>query len=208
MNHDVRSRRPKGSFDIGLPSKSSLFQIFAGRIARLQQLATIAALEAKTPLQPGGVKLLWLVMTSPPNDASTRRFFAANHFFGLDRQQVVFFVQTTLPAFSPEGRILLATAGTIAESPDGNGAIYASMAAAGILTMLETRNIQYTHVHAVDNVLSMVSSTPTLPSCRPASQLSNCLDARAWAVLNAASPNTASVDGRLLLYADMHVRCW
>eukprot|EP00729_Bicosta_minor_P017824 gene17824-8626_t len=144
---------PKGAFDIGLPSNSSLFQIYAERILRLQDLATIAGLKAK----PGGVKLLWLVMTSPPTDAGTRDFFSSNAYFGLEPTQVVFFVQTTLPAFSPEGEILLSAHDTIAESPDGNGAIYAAMAAAGVLEILEARGVKYTHVHAVDNALSMVS---------------------------------------------------
>lgn len=112
---------------------------------------------SQASLQPGGVKLLWLVMTSPPTDAGTRDFFSSNAYFGLEPTQVVFFVQTTLPAFSPEGEILLSAHDTIAESPDGNGAIYAAMAAAGVLEILEARGVKYTHVHAVDNALSMVS---------------------------------------------------
>ena len=97
---------PKGAFDIGLQSARSLFELFAHRLIRLQQLAISAAIEQGSPerFPAGGPVIRWLVMTSPGNDAATKQFFAAHKHFGLRASQIAFFVQTTLPAFSATGR--------------------------------------------------------------------------------------------------------
>jgi UDP-N-acetylglucosamine/UDP-N-acetylgalactosamine diphosphorylase len=100
---------PKGAFNIGLPSRSTLFGIFAQRIRRLQRLAAVAGVRSNTTVQAGGVQLLWLIMTSPSNHAATQTFFNDNNHFNLSTSQVKFFQQTTLPAFSPAGEILLAS---------------------------------------------------------------------------------------------------
>lgn len=63
------SSDPKGCYDIGLPSKKSLFELQAEKIARLQALA-------------GGSSVLpWYVMTSGPTRKSTESYFRSMKFF-------------------------------------------------------------------------------------------------------------------------------
>lgn len=82
------SSAPKGCYDIGLPSHKSLFQYQAERIARLQTFT-----EEQEGKQAGTVVIPWYVMTSGPTRSETQQFFEKNHFFGLDRKNVIFFEQ-------------------------------------------------------------------------------------------------------------------
>ncbi len=93
------SSDPKGCYNIGLPSKKSLFQIQAEKIKRLQVVA-----EKEYGKPAGSVVIRWYIMTSDPTHDATRAFFGwgkkgerldtgkpAN--FGLSEEQVIFFKQ-------------------------------------------------------------------------------------------------------------------
>lgn len=88
MGTRLGSSAPKGCYDIGLPSHKSLFQYQAERIARLQKVA-----EQTCGKPPGSVVIPWYIMTSGPTRHETDQFFTTNSFFGLDRQNVIFFEQ-------------------------------------------------------------------------------------------------------------------
>lgn len=62
-----------------------------------------------------------------------------------------------MPCFTPEGKILLESAGTIACGPDGNGGIYPALLRSGCIERLKSADVKYLHVFSVDNAL-----------CRPA----------------------------------------
>lgn len=94
------SSAPKGCFDIGLPSKKSLFQLQGERIARVERLA--AKKHSKDT-----VTVPWYVMTSGPTRGPTAKFFEENNYFGLKKENVVIFEQGVLPCISNEGKILL-----------------------------------------------------------------------------------------------------
>jgi UDP-N-acetylglucosamine/UDP-N-acetylgalactosamine diphosphorylase len=94
------SSAPKGCYDIGLPSKKSLFQLQAERIYKVQKLAAKAhdKHEAVIP---------WYVMTSGPTRGPTEAFFRENNYFGLKEENIFIFEQGVLPCVSNDGKILL-----------------------------------------------------------------------------------------------------
>jgi UDP-N-acetylglucosamine/UDP-N-acetylgalactosamine diphosphorylase len=97
------SSAPKGCFDIGLPSKKSLFQIQAERIRRIEHLAHKKAghKDDKKVVVP------WYVMTSGPTRGPTEQYFEEHKYFGLEKENVIIFEQGVLPCISNEGKILL-----------------------------------------------------------------------------------------------------
>jgi len=133
---------PKGAFPIGPLSGKSLFAFFAEKILASQRRY--------------GPRVSWYVMTSPDNDAETRRFFREKGFFGLQEQQVYFFVQGTLPAVDPDGRIFLDSPGRLSLSPDGHGGTLQALVRSGALNHMEQRGITEISYFQVDNVLVRV----------------------------------------------------
>lgn len=99
------SSDPKGCFDIGLPSKKSLFQMQAERIYKIQELAQKQASKESLPTVP------WYVMTSGPTRAPTEKFFKDNNYFGLSADNVIIFEQGVLQCISNEGKILMESKG-------------------------------------------------------------------------------------------------
>mmetsp|Transcript_47241 Transcript_47241/g.106093 ORF Transcript_47241/g.106093 Transcript_47241/m.106093 type:complete len:474 (-) Transcript_47241:9-1430(-) len=140
---------PKGLYNIGLPSKKTLFQLSCEKICRLVELAKSTS--GKTARMP------FLVMTSPFNHDVTMSYFKDNNYFGLPADDVWFFAQGTLPCLTKEGKIMLESAGQVATAPDGNGGFYPALKGSGCLDRLEQIGVKYLHVFSVDNAL-----------CRPA----------------------------------------
>jgi len=133
---------PKGAFPIGPLSGKCLFAFFADKVLATQKRF--------------GKTVPWFIMTSPANDLDTRTFFQKYGFFGLKETQVFFFVQGTLPAVDPDGKIFLASPCQLSLSPDGHGGTLRALSASGALDHMVERGISEISYFQVDNVLVRV----------------------------------------------------
>ncbi|MBP1587711.1 MAG: UDPGP type 1 family protein [Clostridia bacterium] len=130
---------PKGTYDIGLPSHASLFEIQCERLLRASRRF--------------GAAIPWYIMTSRENDGDTRAFFREHGFFGYDAGQIHFFVQNMLPMVDFEGRIVLDSKGHVKEGADGHGGIFAALESSGCFDDMKRRGIKWVFVGGIDNVL-------------------------------------------------------
>ncbi|MEN6475187.1 MAG: UDPGP type 1 family protein [Syntrophaceae bacterium] len=130
---------PKGIVPVSPVKGKSLFQIHAEKILALHR-------------RYGG-SIPFFIMTSRDNDAETRSFFNAHAYFGLDREDVFFFMQGMLPSVSSEGRFLLDQSGGLFMNPDGHGGTLRALKESGALTAMRSRGIEEIFYFQVDNPL-------------------------------------------------------
>lgn len=130
---------PKGAFAISPVRNAPLFQLFA---------ESLLGVERRWGRRPR-----WYIMTSLANHDATRGFFEEHAFFGLSPTDVVFFQQSEMPAFLPDGRIALATPHRVALSPDGHGGSLWALARSGALDDMRQRGIDTISYFQVDNPL-------------------------------------------------------
>ena len=130
---------PKGTFDMGLPSHKSLFELLCENLKRAR---------AKY-----GVVIPWYIMTSKENNGATVKFFEDNNFFGYDKNAIMFFEQGKLPMVDESGKILINEDGLIKEASDGHGGIFQSMKKNGVTDDMNKRGIKWAFVGPVDNIL-------------------------------------------------------
>lgn len=130
---------PKGAFPVSPVRNKTLFQLFAEQVQ-----ATNRRYAARIP---------WYIMTSEANDAATRAFFSRHAYFGVEPEDVTFFMQGAMPAFSFDGKILLDQPGRVALSPDGHGGSLLAMARSGVLSDMRRRGVEHISYFQVDNPL-------------------------------------------------------
>ncbi len=133
---------PKGTFPVTPVLEKTLFQVFAEKIGAAGKRY--------------GVVIPWLIMTSHQNHEATESFLREHAFFGLAPEQVRFFRQGRMPAVDMNGKIMLASQGSIAMSPDGHGGSLRALDRSGALDFLAARGIDIISYFQVDNPLIRV----------------------------------------------------
>ena len=131
---------PKGCAPLGFPGDWTLFELLCRRLNRLGEIA------GRTPL--------FLVMTSPENDAPTRAWFSAHEAL-FPAANLRFFQQGVFPALTPDGQALLASPESLALAPDGNGGVFLALSRSGLLSELEDAGVEWLHIAGVDNAMSV-----------------------------------------------------
>ena len=131
---------PKGTYDIGLDSHKSLFELLCDGI--------------KEEGKKYGVTIPWFIMTSKENNAETEKFFKENKYFGYEKDKnLFFFIQGELPMMDTEGKILIGEDGLIKLAADGHGGIYESLVKTGMTKKMRELGIEWVFIGGVDNCL-------------------------------------------------------
>ncbi len=128
---------PKGAYAIGPVTGRSLFYFHARKIVGF--------------CRRYGVRIPFYVMTSEANNDATRAHFEDHDYFGLDRNDVAFFMQGMWPALDADGRIVLDQPGHVFMSPDGHGGTLTALEKNGCLADMERRGINTVFYFQVDN---------------------------------------------------------
>lgn len=131
---------PKGTYDIGLSSHKSIFEILCDNLK-----------EAK---QKYNVDIPWYIMTSEENNQDTVEFFEKNNYFDYTKTQVKFFKQGRIPMIDTNGKILREENGMIKQAADGHGGIFEAMRKNGVINNMREKGIEWIFVSGVDNILA------------------------------------------------------
>ena len=129
---------PKGTFDIGLDSHKSLFELLCDYL--------------KDESKKYGVDIPWFIMTSRQNNGETIEFFKKNKYFGYEKN-IHFFIQGQLPMVDTEGKILIGEDGLIKEGADGHGGVYESLVKSGMVNKMKELGVEWVFIGGVDNCL-------------------------------------------------------
>ena len=130
---------PKGTFDLGLESHKSIFEILCDTLKKAKK--------------DYGVYVYWYLMTSNENNKATVDFFEKNNYFGYPKEKVAFFKQGELPMINTEGKILIGEDGLVKLAADGHGGIFYSMRRDGVIEDMKSKGIEWVFIGGVDNVL-------------------------------------------------------
>lgn len=130
---------PKGTYPITPIKGKSLFQYFSERIKRASEKYSAA--------------IPWYIMTSDMNHTETVTFFESNNFFGLNKSDLMFFRQGTMPAIGLDGKVLLDSKSSLALSPNGHGGSLLGLRKSGALADMAKRGVEYISYFQVDNPL-------------------------------------------------------
>ena len=129
---------PKGTYDIGLDSHKSLFELLCDGL--------------KESGKKYRVEIPWFIMTSEENNEETINFFKKNRYFGYEKN-VHFFIQGKLPMVDTEGKILIGEDGLIKEAADGHGGVYESLVKNKMIDIMKELGVEWVFIGGVDNCL-------------------------------------------------------
>lgn len=131
---------PKGTYDIGLDSHKSLFELLSDNL--------------KEEGDKHNIIIPWFIMTSRENNGATVEFFKQNDFFGYEKDKTIFFFeQGELPMVDTEGKILIGEDGLVKQAADGHGGIFQALVKNKMTDKMKELGIEWVFVGGVDNCL-------------------------------------------------------
>ena len=131
---------PKGTYDIGLDSHKSLFELLCDNL--------------KEEGKKYGVTIPWFIMTSRENNKDTVEFFEKHRYFGYQKNKnIFFFEQGELPMMDTEGKILIGEDGLVKLAADGHGGIYESLVKTKMTNKMRELGVEWVFIGGVDNCL-------------------------------------------------------
>ena len=135
---------PKGCVPIP-PSGITLFEIFLRKAVGFHKLYHIWPVCA--------------IMTSDETDEYTRRYLQEKNFFGVPKECVSFFCQSSLPLLDEHGEPVVEN-GTLVTGPDGNGKVFSAFHQSGLYHQWSEKGVQAVTCMPIDNPMM----DPFLPS--------------------------------------------
>ena len=130
---------PKGTYELDLEPKKSLFEILCDNL--------------KNVYNQFGIYTKWYIMTSIYNDADTKKYFEEKNYFGYPKEHIKFFKQSQLPIIDVSGKLVLEKLYKIKEASNGNGDIFPSIKRNNILDDMKKNNIEWISFSGIDNVI-------------------------------------------------------
>ncbi|MEO1236737.1 MAG: UTP--glucose-1-phosphate uridylyltransferase [Planctomycetota bacterium] len=129
---------PKGTFPATPIRGAMLFACFAEYLHKVAQKY--------------GHAVPWYVMTSPINDAATRKCFEDNGYFGMKPDEVMIFPQAMMPAIDMQThKVLLESPSSLALSPNGHGGSLKALWTSGAIADMKKRGVEQISYTQVDN---------------------------------------------------------
>lgn len=130
---------PKGTFELDINPKKSLFEILCDNLKEIKNKYSIT--------------IPWYIMTSVYNDTDTKKFFEEKNYFGYPKNMVFFFKQSELPLIDTSGNLILEELYKVKEVSNGNGDVFQSMKKFGILDNMKEKQIEWIFFSGIDNVI-------------------------------------------------------
>lgn len=131
---------PKGTYDIGLDSHKSLFELLSDGL--------------KEAGKKYDVTIPWFIMTSRENNKATIEFFEKHKYFGYQKDKnLFFFIQGELPMMDTEGKILIGEDGLVKLAADGHGGIYEALVKNKMVDKMKELGVEWVFIGGVDNCL-------------------------------------------------------
>lgn len=131
---------PKGTYELNVGEKKPLFTLLSETIREAEK-----KYDAIIP---------WYIMTSRENNTKTTEFFKRHDYFGMGKENIIFFIQNELPMVDTQGKILVDEDGMVKEAADGHGGIFEAIRKENLIEDMNKRGIEWIFIAGVDNVLA------------------------------------------------------
>jgi len=134
---------PKGTFDIGLDSHKSLFELHTEALIDLYHQTNTF--------------IPWYIMTSEDNHKETVAFFKKHNFFNYKPDSITFFKQDQLPLQLEDGKLALINETSLNLAANGNGGVFTSLKSNMLIEDMRSKGVEQVFICGVDNALAKLA---------------------------------------------------